>query len=122
MIKSFLESQHNRITRKRVYISGPLTSSGDPEENVNVAMDLAKDLIDLGYAPLCPHLTWFIDPEAKIKHAVWIAVDIAWLQMSECVYRLPGSSSGADQECREAVNRGIPIVKSVQELMEKCPP
>lgn len=116
MISSYLHSQHGRVTRKRVYISGPLTSSGDPSENVNVAMDAARSLIALGYAPLCPHLTWFIDPKCEIPHATWIDIDLPWVAMSEAVLRLPGSSCGADQECREAFNRGIPVFHSIEDL------
>lgn len=108
-----------RLTRKRVYISGPLFSSGDPEENVTTAMELAVDLIAAGYAPLCPHLTWYLDQDQDIPHDIWMEIDLPWVAVSDAVLRFPGSSAGADQETREAFNRGIPIFNTIQELKEK---
>lgn len=106
------------MTRKRVYISGPLLSSGDVEQNVADAMEAAIDLIAAGYAPLCPHLTWYLDQDGDIPHAVWMEIDLPWVSVSDAVLRLPGPSAGADQECREAFDRGIPIYNSIQELRE----
>jgi hypothetical protein len=106
----------NRMKRRRVYISGPLFSSGDVEQNVATAMELTLDLIAAGYAPLCPHLAWYLDQDQDIPHHIWIEVDLAWVEMSQAVLRIPGSSSGADQECRHAFNLGIPIYNTLDEL------
>lgn len=105
-----------RLTRKRVYISGPLLSSGDVHDNLAAAAQMAIDLIELGYAPLCPHLTWYLDPDAEIAHSIWMEVDLPWVAVSDAIIRLPGPSSGADQETREAFNRGIPVFTSIEEL------
>jgi len=96
--------------RPRVYISGPLTSSGDPVKNVLRAADVARGLIDLGYAPLCPHLTWYMDQDAEIPHDDWMAVDRPWVELADVVYRLEGDSRGADYECWVASQAGIPVV------------
>lgn len=102
--------------RIRIYISGPLTSSGNVRDNVRHAIAAAKKLIGLGYAPFCPHLTYFVDPLAQIEHAVWMEVDLPWVQTAHAVLRLPGSSTGAMIECDEARAWQIPVFHSIEAL------
>ena len=102
--------------RLRIYISGPLTSSGDVIDNVDAAIEAAKHLIDLGYAPLCPHLTYYIDPSAEIDHSVWMEVDLPWVQTAHAILRLPGASTGAMIECDEARSWNIPVFNSIESL------
>lgn len=123
MINSYMASQHNRISRKRIFIAGPVTGSGEVIENMERAADAATELIDLGYSIYCPHSHGFhLDPACRLKHKTWLEISLAWLPYCDAVLRLPGASGGADQECRAAFDRGIPIYKSIQELTEKCPP
>lgn len=122
MITGIGSQGKKRLTRKRVYISGPLTSSGEPQENMWRAIDAMRALIDMGFAPLCPHLTLVVDPDARIKHSVWMEIDLPWVSVSDAILRLPGPSSGADQECREAFERGIPIFHSLAELAKEMGP
>lgn len=96
--------------RTRVYVSGPLTSSGVPTENVQRAVDIGRELIAMGYAPLIPQLTYHVDPDAEIEHAVWMDVDLPWVGVADVVLRLAGASRGADIECAEALRLGIPVV------------
>ena len=43
---------------KRIFVSGPY-SQPDQARNVASAMEAADDLMDLGLAPYCPHLSHF---------------------------------------------------------------
>lgn len=104
--------------RKRIYVSGPLTSSGDIEENVYKAKLETIWLIEHGFAPLCPALTYYIEALVPFPHETWMAVDLPWVRVSDGVLRLPGSSSGADQEERKAFIHGVPVFYSRQELLE----
>ena len=106
---------HNRI---RVYIAGPLSSSGDRRQNVKRAMQAALELIRAGYSPLCPHLTDALDPTDSLGHETWIQVCLPWVRVSQAVLRLSGPSKGADRECEEADWLDIPVVRSIDELAE----
>lgn len=106
--------------RKRVYIAAPL-SNGDVEQNVRHACLVATTLIKIGYAPLCPHLTAYMQgPVASVSagfdHPTWMEVDLPWVKVSDAVLRLPGVSKGADQEVECAKENGIPVFESIVDL------
>jgi hypothetical protein len=102
--------------RPRIYISGPLTSSGDVFENLGAAVNAARALIAAGFAPFCPHLSYYLDEAEEIPHRVWMEIDLAWLEVADAVLRLPGESVGADIEVRRAEALGIPVFRSVVDL------
>jgi hypothetical protein len=102
--------------RPRVYISGPLTSSDNVNENLARAMHAARALIDAGFAPFCPHLTYHIDPGEEYPHDLWMAVELPWVAVAEAVLRLPGESSGADIEVQAAERLRIPQFNSIADL------
>jgi len=104
--------------RLRVYIAGPLSGSGDRLENVKRAVDVGKTLIKQGFAPLIPHLTHYVDPDDALTHAVWLDVDLPWVEVADALLRLPGESKGADMEVREALRVGVPVFESVHDLLE----
>ena len=103
--------------RPKVYISGPLTTSGNVLENLDRAMAAARRLIDAGFAPFCPHLTYHVDPGGEIPHAVWLEAELPWVQVADAVLRLPGESIGADMEVEHATIHGVPVFGSVGELV-----
>jgi len=106
--------------RPRVYIAGPLSGSGDRLENVQRAIDAGLELVKLGYAPLVPHLTHFMDPDDSLGQETWYDVDVPWVLAADAVLRLPGKSRGADIECLAAVTspKYIPVFNSIDELHE----
>lgn len=106
--------------RKKVYVAGPLSGSGDRMENIQRAIDAGTELIKLGYAPLVPHLTHYMDNDDSLGWDAWIEVDIPWVLSTDAVLRLPGKSKGADVECLAAVTspRYIPVFNSIEELHE----
>ena len=106
--------------RTRVYIAGPI-SKGDVEQNVRKACKVAGELIALGYAPLCPQLTCYMQSpvasfSAGFDHHIWLEVDLPWVEASHAVLRIPGESKGADREVEHAKKCGIEIFHSIEEL------
>lgn len=105
-----------RTFRTKVFISGPLSTSGERLQNVKNATFLGEELIRLGYAPMIPHLSHYMDENESLGHAVWLEVDLAWLASADFVYRISGPSKGADMETALAEELGIPVVYSIQSL------
>lgn len=103
--------------RPKVYISGPLTSSGDPYDNIRGACDVARALILLGFSPFVPHLSYHIDPDECFTHDEWMEVDLPWLEPADAVLRLPGESKGADIEVAFAEKKGIPVFETIEKLL-----
>lgn len=117
--------------RLRIYISAPLTNGGHlngltgeaaVKANVAAAMAAGHELMRLGYAPFVPHLTYYMDPDGEVPHAVWLAVDEPWVLASHAVLRLPGESKGADMETAWARQACIPVFESIEQLREALPP
>jgi hypothetical protein len=100
---------------KRIFISGPYTL-GDVAQNVKKAMDAANELINKGYAPFCPHLTHFLHMNNFQPYEKWLAIDIAYLKVCDCLLRLPGESKGADAEVKMAIDLGIPVYYDLKEI------
>jgi hypothetical protein len=103
--------------RPRVYIAGPITL-GDPRSHVDHAMTFAKELFRLGFAPLCPHLSYFFPWQAEMTHNQWMEFDLPWVEVADAVYRIPGVSRGADEEVAFAWSKHIPVFGSVPSLVE----
>lgn len=43
-------------------------------------------------------------------------VDYEWINVCDCILRLPGKSTGADLEVAHASMKGIPVFYSLEEL------
>ena len=104
--------------RRRIYISGPLTSSGNVLDNLARAMDAARALIAAGFAPFSPHLTYHVDPGETIPHATWMEIELPWVTVADALLRLPGESLGADLEVARAEEAGIPVFTTVADLAD----
>jgi hypothetical protein len=104
--------------RPRIYISGPLTSSGNVVENLERAMAAARALIGAGFAPFCPHLTYHVDPGEAIPHATWMEIELPWVSVADAVLRLPGESIGADLEVAAAEEAGVPVFATIADLVD----
>lgn len=110
------------MTRPRVYISGPITQ-GDQRENVRRASEVFKELVALGFAPWCPHWSWYAVQydDVQLSHEDWLKkVDFPWLRQAEVVLRMPGESLGADLECEFAAEKYIRVCYSIEELRKWC--
>lgn len=109
--------------RLKIYVSGPISNGGTaPADvrlaNVGKAIAATLQLIDAGYAPLCPQLTEYVEIEGgrRLPHEVWMAVDLPWVSAADAVFRLSGASRGADRECEEARRLGIPVFHGMDGL------
>lgn len=105
------------MTRPRVYISGPITK-GDQRENVANASRVFVALESLGFAPYCPHWSWFGQEHdnVRLSHDRWMNVDLPWVEVSEALLRMPGESTGADIEVGYAHRCGVPVFDSIEDL------
>ena len=102
---------------KRIYIAGPYTA-GDVAQNVKRAMDIANDLIELGHAPYCPHLTHFLHMNNYQPYEKWLEIDLAYLEIADAVIRLPGESKGADREVEFAEKNHIKVFLSLDDFRQ----
>jgi hypothetical protein len=122
--------------KKRVYLAGPITK-GCLAHNINQATDAFIALCKKGYAPFAPHWSCYSGRANKtaeghvvafagvtpneLTHEDWYGLDLAWVEVSDAVLRLPGESRGADLEVACARGRGIPVFHSVEELLAGLP-
>lgn len=106
--------------RTRVYVAGPYTK-GDVALNVREAVRVSDELLKLGYAPYCPHLTHFWHMLFPHKYQVWLDLDNEWVACCDVLLRIPGESSGADKEVALAESLDIPVFFSVEEFTETVP-
>ena len=109
--------------RKIVYIAGPMTNGGTlspkaTDAHVRVAMKTAADLMEVGFAPICPQLTHFLQELYPQPYERWMECDIPLVNVADCVLRLKGQSKGADRECLFAIDNGIPVYTSLKDLIE----
>lgn len=103
---------------KYVYVAGPYRKP-DPVENTHNAVRVADQISDMGFVPFIPHaatLLWHI----VVPHVeqYWLDYDNEWLAKCDALLRIPGESSGSDEEERLARSLGIPVCYSVEELLE----
>lgn len=101
----------------KVYIASPYTL-GDVAVNVKVQMDVANELMDLGFAPFAPLYSHFQHIAHPRPYMDWIKIDLEWVKVCDCVLRLEGESSGADGEVKFANELNIPVYYSFEELVE----
>lgn len=99
----------------RVYVAGPYTK-GDVAVNVREAILAGDALLKAGYLPYIPHLTHFWHLVAPGPYEQWTKMDMAWVGVCDAVLRIPGESSGADEEVRYALERGMPVFYRVSDV------
>lgn len=88
----------------RVYIAGPY-SKPDPVENTHLAVEVADRLSAVpGIVPYIPHLSLFWHYHSPKPYVWWLEYDVNWVDVCDCVLRIPGLSAGADDEVRHAMH------------------
>ena len=100
----------------KVYIAGPLTTSGDIALNMRAAITAAEGILDRGHLPYIPHLTFFWHFASPHPYDYWIKLDKRWLMECDALLRLPGESRGTEIEVSLAARMGLSIYHSVEEL------
>ena len=99
----------------KVYIAGPYTKP-DPEANTYAMMKVWDELRSLGYFPFCPLWSHFQEMRHPRTWEDWMQFDLAWIDVCDCVLRIPGESVGADREIAHAKKECIPVYHSIEEL------
>lgn len=99
----------------KVFISSPF-SIGDKADNVFAQLKAANQLMNYGFVPFVPLLSYYQDISFPRPYQDWIDNDLEWLRVCDVVLRLPGESKGADGEVQEAIRLGIQVVYSIEEL------
>jgi hypothetical protein len=92
----------------RIYIAGPYTAANPKGHEVNTsrAIDAGIAIFRKGHFPYIPHLTHFIDLQAKrtgvkLSWSDYITWDMPWLEVCDALLYL-GKSKGADLELAKA--------------------
>ena len=99
-----------------VYIAGPYTNP-DPCQNTHRAVAMGNVVWDAGFVPVIPHLTHFWHTMTPKPYADWLEYDLAVMRRCDAVLRIPGASSGADAEVKDATARGIPVFDRLGDLL-----
>lgn len=95
---------------KLVYVSGPYTQ-GDPVTNTQNAVKAGEVLLTKGYVPIIPHLSMLWHMMSPHDYRYWMDYDMKLLAMCEIMVRLPGESSGAEEELDWWVAHDVPWTK-----------
>jgi hypothetical protein len=100
----------------RVYVAGPYT--GDPECNVKRAICVGDQIWQLGHVPFVPHTSHLWDQLSSEERSWddWITWCLTWVGQCDVVFRMAGTSRGADVEAQHAALLEIPVVHSLEEL------
>lgn len=101
----------------KIYVAGPY-SKGSVVDNVDIAIQYTSELVDMGYAPFCPHLSHFVDIYSKKAWSTWMKIDLEFLSRCDVLIRIPGDSPGADIEVATAIRSGIPVLNNLEEAEE----
>jgi hypothetical protein len=106
---------------KIIYIASPYTL-GDVAINVRESFLVADQLARNGYLPFPPlfsHFWHFLVPHKK---EFWMSLDFEWIKRCDAVLRIPGPSTGADEEEKFAINNRIPVFYSISDMILEFPP
>ncbi len=85
-------------------------------------MDAWLELWNAGYIPTCPHWTGFQDLVTPLSYDQWLEFDLYGLPTHHAILRLPGESSGADEEVRIGRSIGMLVFDSLADLLRDLPP
>lgn len=99
----------------RIYVAGPYTQ-GDSVLNLRNALEAAEEIAAQGHAPYVPHLTMFWHLVFPHGNQHWYEHDLAWLDVCQAIVRLPGPSYGADREVERAVELGLMVYTSAEQV------
>ena len=112
---------------KTVGIIGPYTPRGNGNhaveclENIQQGILLASELVRVGFAPYCPYLDFqYVLTAVRLSEAQLKAVSMEWIRRCDVIIAMDRwrESDGASAELQTAELDGIPIVYSIDELLE----
>lgn len=91
-----------------VFVSGPYTHP-DPVVNTRTAIDAGEALVSAGYVVIVPHLSLFTHLLHPHDVDYWYEYDLRLMRRCDVTLRLPGPSSGADDETAFAETISQPV-------------
>lgn len=100
---------------KYIYIAAPYTI-GDSVINIRKAIVSAEELIEAGFVPFVPHLSHLWHLCSPHGYEYWMRLDKEWILSCDGLLRLDGDSHGADIEVAYALDNGIKVFYSLQEV------
>ena len=100
----------------RVFVSSPYTL-GETGENVRAQIDAGDILMDNGFTPFLPLLCHFWGIVTPKPYADWLGWCFEWIEVCDCVFRLPGESPGAEKEVMHAVRHGKSVFTDINDLI-----
>jgi len=100
----------------KVYIASPYTK-GDTAINVRNQIEAADLLMTCGFVPFVPLLSHFQHIIFPRDYQDWIEYDLEWVPTCDCLLRLEGDSHGADNEVKKAIECGMPVFYTANELI-----
>lgn len=106
--------------RRIIYVAGPMML-GSMAHNIAQAMAAGAKLIEAGFTPILPQLSFFMSIQYEQTWETWLDVDKPLVLKSSAVLRLPGESRGADLEVKWADEAGIPVFYDIAELVAHSP-
>lgn len=100
-----------------IYVAGPLGSESNWDRNVAAAIAAANDLLDAHprIRVHVPHLSVHLHAERGRGYEDWMAMDFAVIRESRAVFRVAGTSPGADREVALARDLGLPVFRFVDD-------
>lgn len=116
---------------KTIYVSGPIGNGGkctkeEQLQHVHNGEDIYGKLIELGYAPYCPHMSYYPDKRWKeegireLDHDAWMLLDEMWVEKCEYFFYMTpekyGPSKGAAMELKWAEMHGKVIYTDINEV------
>lgn len=117
------------IPNRIVYIAGPISNGhrADPRQiyqNVKFAQKFYFELIEKGYSPICPHLSYYawLDFPDDVHWKRWIDMDLDFVDAAFALLRIPGKSIGADKEVEYAHKLNKPVYYDVDDMPKVDPP
>ena len=100
----------------RVYVAGPI-GAGNIMPRVETAIEVGEQVATAGFAPFIPHLLVFWSHRYQHDYEFWMAQDFAWLGACDACLRMSGASPGADREVAWCEANGVPVFRSLDELI-----
>lgn len=104
------------MSKKYVYIAGPYTKGGEIL-NVRQAVLAAQRIAEAGHTPFVPHLNHLWEAIHPNDYRFWMNLCFDWVVKCDALLRLPGESSGADEEVILALTEGIPVFHDIEGLL-----
>lgn len=108
-----------------VYVAGPLTNGMENidedyvEGNIKEAIRIATWLVEKGFVPYLPHLTWYWHQRhPEISYETWLDMCEEFIRRCDALYRIDGVSRGADHEVEFARKNNIPVFTVQAQLLE----